>query len=215
MTFVQIINQVLVRLRESTVTDYNDSEYSTLIAALVNDSKEQIEDLWDWTALRTDLTFNTVATQTTYAITGSNERTRILRVFNTDDDYIIRRATDAHVDRHLTRGTPATSSAPPHYRLRGISAAGLLQMDLEGTPTAIKTILVPSVVPQAELAASATILTIPSKPVMLTAVAMAFAERGEQFQGQVAGAEAKASRSVASAIQLDTSRVAEEIVWRI
>ena len=40
-TYLDIVNNVMKRLREPTVTSVNDNKYSSLIAVLVNDSKRE------------------------------------------------------------------------------------------------------------------------------------------------------------------------------
>ncbi len=51
-TYLQIVNKVLVRLREDTVATVVENSYSTLIGALVNRVKTEMEDTWRWHALR-------------------------------------------------------------------------------------------------------------------------------------------------------------------
>lgn len=54
MTYLQLINNVLVRLREETITENQiDSDpYLRSIGAHVNDAKDRVEDAWVWGALR-------------------------------------------------------------------------------------------------------------------------------------------------------------------
>ena len=74
MTYRELINQVLIRLREDTIsTDWsgaiNDSStvsaYNKVIGALVNDSKRSIESYHDWMTLRETADIATVALLTT------------------------------------------------------------------------------------------------------------------------------------------------------
>ena len=48
MTYLNVVNNVLKRLRERTVSTVGESTYSTLIATLVNDAKESVEAAWNW-----------------------------------------------------------------------------------------------------------------------------------------------------------------------
>ena len=61
MTYRELINEVLIRLREETISSdwsgaINDSttvsDYHKVIGALVNDSKRSIESYHDWMTLR-------------------------------------------------------------------------------------------------------------------------------------------------------------------
>lgn len=71
MTYLQIINAVLRRLRETEVTDVDETDYSKLIGEYVNSVKKEVEAAWDWNALRTTLTLNTVASTFNYTLIGS------------------------------------------------------------------------------------------------------------------------------------------------
>ena len=69
MTFRELINQVLIRLREDTISsdwsgNINDSAdvsaYHKTIGALVNDAKRSIEGYHDWLNLREAVDISTV-----------------------------------------------------------------------------------------------------------------------------------------------------------
>jgi len=61
MTYLELVNGVLRRLRENQVSAVDQNPYSLLIGDLVNDAKRIVEDAWDWSALRTTLTITTTA----------------------------------------------------------------------------------------------------------------------------------------------------------
>ena len=68
MTYLELVNDVLVRLRESTVTTVGETTYSSLIGKFVNDAKRQIEDSFNWNVLSTTVTITTVANTSSYSI---------------------------------------------------------------------------------------------------------------------------------------------------
>ena len=70
MTYLNLVNNVLRRLREDTVTTVTNNTYSTMVGDFVNDAKELVETAWDWSALRSTLTITTVADDYTYSLTG-------------------------------------------------------------------------------------------------------------------------------------------------
>lgn len=43
MTFLQLVNKVLVRLREDTVSSVDENSYSQLIGEFVNDAVKEVE----------------------------------------------------------------------------------------------------------------------------------------------------------------------------
>ena len=74
MTFLELVNDVLVRLREPVVTTYSETTYSTLIAKFINDAKRQVEDAFSWNALGTTITVTTVANTSSYSLTGAGQK---------------------------------------------------------------------------------------------------------------------------------------------
>ena len=54
-TQLDIVNDVLQRLREDTVAAVSTSDYSKLIGMFVNDAKEDLEDIWFWTVNETKI----------------------------------------------------------------------------------------------------------------------------------------------------------------
>ena len=83
-TYLQIVNEVLTRLREPTVQTVTENTLSTLVGQWVNDVKRQVNDAYDWDALNTYVDVTTVANQWTgYSITGAGQRFRVNDVINT------------------------------------------------------------------------------------------------------------------------------------
>ena len=70
MTYLELVNKVLRRLRESEATTVggtgNVNVYPRLIGDYVNEAKAQVEAAWDWSALRTTLTLVTTANTFNY-----------------------------------------------------------------------------------------------------------------------------------------------------
>ena len=78
MTYLNIVNNVLRRMREEEVTSVQSSTYSKMVGDFVNDAKRTVEDAWDWSALRTTLTITTTADVFNYVLTGSQIELRPL-----------------------------------------------------------------------------------------------------------------------------------------
>ena len=60
-TYLELINNVLSRLREPAVGSVTANTYTTLIGQYVNDAKEVVEDSWSWSVLETPVSFSLVA----------------------------------------------------------------------------------------------------------------------------------------------------------
>ena len=90
MTYRELINQVLIRLREDTVASdwsgaINDSstvnDYQKVIGSLINDAKRSIESYHDWLVLRETVNVSTVASTKNYNL-SSGQEFKVLDVTN-------------------------------------------------------------------------------------------------------------------------------------
>ena len=63
-TYLQLVNLVLVNLRESQVSTVSQTAYSALVGQFINQAKEQVEDSYPWRAQITELSWLTTATPT-------------------------------------------------------------------------------------------------------------------------------------------------------
>ena len=81
MTYLDLVNNVLRRLRETEVNSVQDSAYSKLIGDLVNDAKNLVDSSWDWSMERkiitTTLTVNDPNENNDVALVGSGESPKI------------------------------------------------------------------------------------------------------------------------------------------
>ena len=59
MTYLNLMNNVLRRLREEEVTTVNESTYSKMVGDFINDAKTTVEQSYDWSALRKTVVINT------------------------------------------------------------------------------------------------------------------------------------------------------------
>mgnify|MGYP000544108538 CR=1 FL=1 len=57
-TYLQLVNDVLVRMREPEVSSVSDTPYSSLIGVLVNDAKREVENATMWQALNQTIGMN-------------------------------------------------------------------------------------------------------------------------------------------------------------
>lgn len=204
-TWLTITNKLQQRLREPQTATVATSTYSSLLGALINQAKREVEDAWDWHCLRQVLSFSTSNGTATYSITSSTERSRFFspqrEMYDDTSDGVILPAPDWMIDRMTYLGT-TQSGVPNYYRIRGVSS-GALQATLYPTPNATLTIRVPMVVPQADLAADATVLTVPEAPVLERAYCLALRERGEDGGTAFVEAQETAQRALFQAVMRD------------
>ena len=176
-TYLQLVNDVLSRLREDEVDSVTSTSYSTLIGKYVNDTKRQVEDAWNWNALFTTIQLTTVAGTSTYTLSGSGYRLKVMSVNNETGDYQLHNVPLKWI-LHQQQLTNTNSGQPEYYAFKGTSSGNTV-VELYSTPDIVETIDFNVWVPQADLSADADILTIPSEAVVAGAFARALVERGE------------------------------------
>jgi hypothetical protein len=72
MTYLELVNSVLRRMRESTVASVNENAYSALIGEFVNDAKRVVEDAWTWRSLLDTVTIPLISGTATYNLNAYN-----------------------------------------------------------------------------------------------------------------------------------------------
>lgn len=208
MTYLQLVNSVLRRLRETEVSSVSDNAYSKLIGDFVNDAKRVVEDSYNWNALYDTLSATTTADVFNYVLEGSGQRFRVIDVINEEDKIVLSEIPTSKMTQMFlfapARGTPF------YYNFNGTDTNGDTQVDLFPIPDGSHTIRFNIVKPQVELSTNTDILQVPHEPVIFLAYAKALAERGED--GGMASNEAAQMyrQSLADAIALESGRYGEE-----
>lgn len=212
MTYLELVNDVLIRLRENEVTAVTDNAYSKLIGKYINDAKRQVEDAYNWNALSETLTVTTSNALFNYVLTGIGQRFRVIDVINSESDSFLEyMATSVMNDRFLNLG--AESGPPRYYNFNGVDDNGDTQVDLYPIPNTVYNIYFNVIKPQAALSANATKLKVPAEPVIFLAYAKALAERGEDQGLSASEAYQLYQLSLADHISAEANRYPEEIVW--
>ena len=178
MTYLEIINDVLIRLREPVVTANNQTAYSTLIGKFVNDAKRQIEDAFSWNALGQTITVTTVASTPTYSLTGAGQKFQVMDVINTTSNVGLINITFVDMNRKLNF-TPLVNSIPTEFAFDGVDGSYDTKVNLYPIPDGVYTIKFALTVPQATLASDSTVVAVPDVLVAQNAYARALIERGE------------------------------------
>ena len=210
MTYLEAVNRVLRRLRENEVTTVNETPYSKLIGDLVNVVKVEIEDSWNWSALRTTLTATTTNNLFNYVLVGSGTRIRVLDVFNDTDNIIIEQRGTKWFDKiFLTYDQPKGS--PIYYNFNGVDNNGDSQVDFFPIPDGVYDIRINCVVPQAELATDTTRILIPANLLVEGVIARAISERGDD--GGYVEQEQRYRAMASDLIAVESSQRLDEMIW--
>ena len=221
MTFRGLINEVLIRLREDTISadwsgDINDSStvsaYQKVIGALVNDSKRHVEERHDWLNLRETVDIATVNGTENYNL-SSGQEIKIMDAINNTTGMHLRQVGRTYIN---TVTYPSQNTGEPlYYGFNGSDASNNLKVDLSPIPTEAHTISFDILKYQDELAEAATVISVPEKPVILGAWARAIAERGEDGGTQSSLMAIEASEALKQAIIRDSGNTRYETDWTI
>ena len=209
MTYLDLINNVLRRLREDTVDTVNSTTYSSLIGDLVNDAKKIVENSFDWTALRDSIVVNTVDGTNQYSLTGSGDLAVVKDVMNTTAKKFMHQRSQSFFN-NVNYNTSPVSGSPDYFTFVGIDSNQDLTVQLYPNPDAAYTIRFDVSVPQADLSTDSDRLSVPVNPVIQLAYAMALRERGETGGQSAAEQFAVASTALSDAISFDANRYPSE-----
>ena len=211
-SYLQIVNDVLIRLREPEVTSVNDTAYSKLIGKYVQDAQRQVEDAYNWNALTNTLTMNTVANLFNGVLVGSGTRFRVLSIINDTSDWFLDYKSSNEMD-DLFLNQSIQAGPPRYYNFNGVDPAGDTQVDLYPIPDGVYVIRFNIIQPQDPLQYDIDEILVPAEPVIFLAYAKALAERGED--GGMSSSEAYAlyQTSLADHISTEGNRYPDELNW--
>jgi len=212
MTYLELVNGVLRRLRESTVGSVTQNTYSELIGDMVNDSKRIVEDAWDWSALRSTLTATTEEGTFNYILTGSGNRIKLIDVVNDTSNWFLT-YKDSHWMTNAYLNQEAPSGAPRYYTFNGVDANGDTQVDLYPKPDGVYAVRFNCILRQDDLVNDTDKLLVPHMPVIHLAFAMAARERGETGGRSAGELMGFAQNYLSDAVALDAQKHPEETVY--
>jgi hypothetical protein len=219
MTYIQIINSVLRRLREDTISaDWSSdligstgpTDYQVMIGDFINEVKREVEDAWNWTSLRRTETVSTVNGTRSYNLSSTTQRSRILSVQEQSQGGTLQSVPDSWIK---TTQYPTESGGVPGYFSVNSTSSGLLTVQLYPKPDAVYSVDFHLMDPQDNLTEAADVLTVPEYPIILGTWARAIAERGEDGGSLSDMAQFQYQQSLSDAIQQDVGRHTDEVIW--
>jgi hypothetical protein len=209
-TYLDLVNDVLVRMREPQVTTVSENTVSALVGKYINDAKRQVSDAYDWDAFNTPITVSTIANTTgPYSITGAGVRFKTMDVINTTSFYEMSPLSHANYDSfYYTTPTP-TTGLPMYYSIKGVDTNGDIKVNFWPVPDAVYSIRFSLIVPEADFTTDASTTLLAKEPIVLGAFARALVERGED--GGLSSSEAYAlyKSSMSDLIALELARSPE------
>ena len=170
MTYLNIMNNVLRRLREEEVNSVNDSTFSKMAGDFINDAKTVVEQAADWSALRDTLVISTVADDNLYSLTGCGDDVKVMSSINdTQNCFMEYQTKDWFNDKIYISNE--VSGAPKYYTYNGLDSSGDTQILVNPKPDGVYSLRFDVIKRQAELTSNADSLLIPEKPVIHLVIA--------------------------------------------
>jgi hypothetical protein len=236
MTYLDLINAVLTRLREEEITqsqwDADNDPYWRFIGSAINDAKARVEDAWQWSALRGSdaIPLSVIPPQqpgdftTNYELPNSDDNHYIIKGFFWQDSNTpggpfrpVLTIPKPDMIRRYSIGTdnvPEGNPAQITVNRRSTLTGNLTVVVYPKVPLVTTNVLFADrVVHQPDLVAATDVLLVPSLPVYTLATALASRERGEVGGTPTSELFPIADRHLADAIAQDSALFPTELDW--
>jgi hypothetical protein len=235
MTYLEIVNKVMRRLREPTVGSVSENSYSRLVGEFVNDAKRVVEDAWAWRGLLDTVPIVTVGGTTFYdfqdvncTISGApaTENARLyvdpetgeplIRITTDNQEAAITLVSPSYKFIERQREANDNSTGKPSavfFQTTSTPTSGRSSIRIRFNPTPDNVYAVSFFVinPQNDLESDSTSLLVPSFPVVQLAYLYSLYERGEEIGESLTLTSEKADKALADAIAFDSSMTSEFI----
>lgn len=177
-TYLELVNAVLVRLREDTVATVQgaDDVVVSLVKEFVNDAKRTVEDAHTWSALEKEWEVSTVIDNDKLVLTDSHKSPIIDYIY---DDRGMKLKLSNKESLRRKAAMSSQSGTPTHYIVDGTESNGDLRLRLWPAPKEVKTYTAYGYERTAPLSLDSDMLAVPEAPVIYLAEALAARERGE------------------------------------
>ena len=219
MNYTDLVNEVLIRMREDTVDSIGGSRLTItddpvvdIVKLAINDAKRLVEDSHTWNALRHDWTFTSAAGTHTYPLTGAGNYGTIDTVYSSNGTEL-RNVSLSYI--HKKSAQQPANNTPMYFAANGVDANGDLSIRLFNTPKASLTYTVHGFKRTPELDIDSDKLIVPSKPVIYMAFALASRERGEAGGAQAGELFIMAEQYLKDAIALDCANSDLDNDWNV
>jgi hypothetical protein len=212
-TYLELVNQVLVAMRESEVSDVTQNNYTKMVGKFVNDAKQQCEDANNWEANLESITLGTIAGIANISLTGYGQRGTIDTVVETTNNNYLRVVSRRRM-RDISRGS-TTTGILSEYANQGVDPVGDSVITVYPLPVSGQEVEVTGWFRQADLVSNGDTMRIPHRCVVELAIALAVRERGE-VSGQMSQEYFEiAKRTLSDAIAYDAAKNDGEDTWYV
>lgn len=212
MTYLQMVNAVLRRLREDEVATVEESTYSKMIRDFVLESVQEVESARNWNALRATYTINTSADVYGYSLVDVPQGYNIQYLHREGADVDLKKAPSANWMTHQYLSSD-TTGAPAWYDVNGVDSNGDPVMNLYPIPNGTYEIHVNLKVNTTDDPVDATPILLPQRPILLRAYQFAVEERGDIGSDSLSLLEERYRQALGSAVEYDLLLNEDETVW--
>ena len=221
MTQLEMVNSILLRLREDSVSTVNETSYSRLLAKFINDAKADVEDTnHEWSMYENEIDISILNDGTrVYAVTGSNERSYLMRNWNDEQVPAAYDVTSGEVgqlfdcplkllrkERALTN-TIQDVTIPRTFAVKYNNSNVGWDIELLWGSTTARTFRSYWYIPQDPLATDGsddnTVIQLPNRPIELRALSYAVIERGEELAPPAGVTWQQSTNALAAALETD------------
>lgn len=203
-TYLELVNAVLVRLREDGVSTVQgtDDVVVSMVKEFINDAKRTVEDAHTWSALSKEWEISTTIDNDKLVLTDSHKSPIIDYIYDARGQKL-RLSNKESLRRKAAMSTQ--SGTPTHYIVDGTEPNGDLRLRIWPAPKAVTTYMAYGYERTSPLSLDSDILAVPAAPVIYLAEALAARERGEI--GGLASSElmAVAKQYLSDAIAMDAT----------
>ncbi len=219
MTYTDLVNEVLMRLREDTVSTIGGSRLTVtddpvvdIVKLAINDAKRTVEDAHQWNALRHDWSVTTQTGVHTYPLTDAKSFATIESIYG-ESGHAVRNVRLGYIHQKAA-GNPANNT-PMYWAVSGQDLNGDVTIRFFNTPKDAQDYTVHGFKRTPDLDQDSDRLVVPSAPVIYLAFALAARERGEAAGAQSTELFTMASMYLKDAIALDASLSDLDNEWNV
>ena len=203
-TYLNIVNEVLRRLREDEVASVTQNTYSKMVGDFVNDAKQVVEDSHQWSTLRTTIVVPTVGNTTEYSLTNAGERVKIYSVINDTSNFFMHYQTPNWFNNAYYISGEVTGS-PDSYTFSGVDSNDDTKVRVYPKPSGVFSLRFDLIAREPELSGDADTTVLPKNAIVHNAVALLARERGETGGTTAQDYFLIADKHLSDAIALDGS----------
>ena len=213
-TYLNIVNEVLRRLREAEVADVTENTYSKMVGDYVNDAKQTVQDSHDWSALRTTIVVSTVADTTDYTLTNAGERVKVYSVINDTSNFFMHYESPNWFNNAYYISGEVTGS-PDSYTFNGVDSSGDTKVKVYPKPSGVFNLRFDLIAREADLSSSSDTTALPKNAIVHNAIALLSRERGETGGTTTQDYFILAEKHLSDAIAHDAYKNPEEFIFRV